>query len=355
MAPYLRKIDAERWYSNNGPLVKNLEARFASLAGVPATSALATASCTAALTACLRVLAPEGGRCLMPAFTFPATAAAAVAAGLQPVFSDVDPVSWSLTPGIASNALDQLDNDIALVLPVSPFGAPVDTTAWRQFADAFSVPVVIDAAAGADAVISRRIDSARVPVCISLHATKIIGCGEGGMILLPPEVAPDGFRAMVNFGFRGSRQASLPGFNGKMSEYHAAVAHAALDEWPVTRPSFIAASSLWRSIVSDRVPSLHLQNGFGTDWISSTLIADVGSRSAREISGSLSRRGIGSRRWWEDGCHRHPAYRDLQALPCSVTEDLADRLIGLPFFVDITPPEVEETAAALANMLTDNI
>jgi dTDP-4-amino-4,6-dideoxygalactose transaminase len=103
------------------------------------------------------------------------------------------------------------------------------------------------------------------------------------------------------------------------------------------------------------VPSLHLQNGFGTDWISSTLIADVGSRSAREISGSLSRRGIGSRRWWEDGCHRHPAYRDLQALPCSVTEDLADRLIGLPFFVDITPPEVEETAAALANMLTDNI
>ena len=46
------------------------------------------------------------------------------------------------------------------------------------------VPVVIDAAAGFDAIASKQLAvTAEIPVAVSFHATKVFGTGEGGAIL----------------------------------------------------------------------------------------------------------------------------------------------------------------------------
>src|SRR3546814_12084677 len=96
----------------------------------------------------------------MPSFTFVATAHAAVSAGLQPWFLDVDPESWALTPAIARTALGVVDGPVMAVLPVAPFGASVPVADWDAFSEETRIPVLIDSTAGFDG--ARRPEARRV-------------------------------------------------------------------------------------------------------------------------------------------------------------------------------------------------
>jgi len=74
-----------------------------------------------------------------------------------------------------------------------------------------------------------------VPVVLSLHATKAFGVGEGGAVVCCDRAKLRAAHAALNFSFAGIRETSGPGFNGKMSEYHAAIGLAELDGWSVKR------------------------------------------------------------------------------------------------------------------------
>jgi len=78
----------------------------------------------------------------------------------------------------------------------------------------------------------------RVPVVVSLHATKALGIGEGGFVASTDHALIGAVARCCNFGFLGSRETRVPAFNAKMSEVHAAVGLAALDGWPRTRGEF---------------------------------------------------------------------------------------------------------------------
>jgi dTDP-4-amino-4,6-dideoxygalactose transaminase len=99
LLPYLERIDANRNYTNFGPLVTELEARLAKRLGVDPGCLVSVANATAGLTLALRSAAGDRpGVCLIPAWTFVATAHAVAAAGFTPHLADVDEDSWALTP-----------------------------------------------------------------------------------------------------------------------------------------------------------------------------------------------------------------------------------------------------------------
>ncbi len=101
--PNLRRIDGARYYSNLGLLVQEFEARIAAGFGVVPASVTTVASGTAALILALRASNPlPGDLCMMPSWTFSATAHAAREAGLTPFFVDVAPDNWALTPEFAA-------------------------------------------------------------------------------------------------------------------------------------------------------------------------------------------------------------------------------------------------------------
>src|SRR4030081_711330 len=92
IAPYLKKIDSTRIYSNFGPLNLSLEERLAAHFGVQKEMLTTTSNATQGLTLALTTLgARPGTLCVMPAWTFIAAAHAAIAAGLTPYFVDFDP------------------------------------------------------------------------------------------------------------------------------------------------------------------------------------------------------------------------------------------------------------------------
>ena len=69
----------------------------------------------------------------MPSFTFVATPHAAVAAGLEPYFLDVDLNTWALDPNAVKSILPAFEGPIAAIVPVAPFGASFDIEACDDF------------------------------------------------------------------------------------------------------------------------------------------------------------------------------------------------------------------------------
>lgn len=342
LIPFLREIDANRWYSNRGPLLERFEAALAHHFAVPAERVVAVANATAGLT--LSILAsgsPDrgpGGHCIMPSWTHEATAVAVVRAGLQPWLHDVSDHDWQLDPEVVTQSLRD-PGKISHVMVTAPFGATVDMSRWAALADRFGVPVTIDAASGFD-----RLRGGPVDAVVSLHATKVLGIGEGGVVIARDAGQAERIRTLAQLGLSPDRVVMQAGMNAKLSEYGAAVGLAALADWPTRRNALIGLRDSYAARLDARTRvGLWLPEG-----ISSTLIARLPSPNGLEVARALADRGIATRRWWHAGCHRQPAFAAVRRQPLPITDRLAASVLGLPFHDGLDQRSVERVVGALA-------
>lgn len=345
--PYVARMDTARWYSNFGPLVRELEqALSARLEGAHVAT---TANCTLALELGLAALEFKGRapRVLLPAFTFLATAAAARRAGCELLLADMDADTWLLTPDIARAALEAQPYDC--VLPVAALGNPQDAAAWDRFSAETGVPVLIDAAGafGNQAV------GARTRVAYSFHATKALGMGEGGLVASHDPAWPAQVKRLSNFGIDVSNGfAAHVGSNAKMSEYHAAVGLAALERWPQRRGLRQRLAADYAAVLARHCPQVTLQArpDDGAYTILQVLLPPGCDRAA--VMQSLREAGIETRVWYQPLTHDHPAFEDCPAVDgLPVTRERAARMLGLPFHLELGLEQVETIGLALARSL----
>jgi dTDP-4-amino-4,6-dideoxygalactose transaminase len=335
LLPYLKQIDAARIYSNHGPLALSFERRLAAHFKLPETTVVTVANATLGLA--LALLAQQvrpGALCMLPAWTFIASAHAVRLAGLVPYFVDVDARTWAIDPASTADLIARAPAQVGAVMPVVPFGQPIDLAAWDSVRASAGIPVVIDAAAGFDSLVP-----SETPAVVSLHATKTLGVGEGGFVMSTDESLIREIRTRSNFGFYAARTAVVPAMNAKLSEYHAAVGLAALDEWPQGRAEWAAAARAYRRALpeSNRV---RFQNGFGESWISSTCNLSFADVNAGQVEGALANAEIDSRSWWGPGAHAHPATATCPRAPLLATERLVQSTIGVPLFREMTVGDV---------------
>ena len=339
--PYLRRIDDARWYSNFGPLLTELELRLASRFTDGAVAATVV-NATQALTLTLQAMdLPAGSLVATPSWTFVATAHAIVQAGLTPWFLDVDHASQMLDPALVRDRLASAPSKVSAVLPVAAHGAMPDIEAWLAFRDETGLAVLLDAAAAFDAA-----RDARLPTVISLHATKVLGMGEGGFLVTDDAALAFRVRRMTTYGFNGTREALIAGTNAKLSEYTAAVGLAALDRWPADRLRFFLAAQHTR-IGLAMTPSVVLQSGWGSDWVSSVCVVRLLQGAAEAAAQTLINHGVETRRWWGQGCHLDAAFAGYPLTDLPVTERLARSVIGLPFAIDLAREDVDRVVLAL--------
>lgn len=123
---YLERVDSNRWYTNRGSLVQELEQRLSEKTGASKHVAILCTSGTAAIEAAVLATAgpatPEKPFALVPSYTFAATALAVQRCGYQPWFVDVDPVTMALNPTLLQDhhALSQTE----LSSPLRPTDPP---------------------------------------------------------------------------------------------------------------------------------------------------------------------------------------------------------------------------------------
>ncbi len=352
IVPYLKKIDANRWYSNFGPLHSEFIARLAQLFAVTPRQTVLATSGTLLLELCIKAMGiPAETLCIMPAWTFVATPLAAVAAGLNPYFIDVDVESQTIDPVQLELSLASISRfrKIGMVIVTSPFGKPVDVSAWDAFTERTGVPVLIDAAASFDsAMLSAQMKIAKTPMMISLHATKVFGIGEGSVLFSTDEELVYKIEQLSRFGFpNGERCAHYLGTNAKMSEYQAAVGLAAIDIWANTRDA-------WKQVTNYYITALE-EAGIGhmlsTDWVTSTcniIIPDLADAILNELGVS----NIPTRKWWGNGCQHQPAFNDTpRERELENTEYLQQSVLGLPFYLDMTSEQIDKVMLSLTSAI----
>jgi dTDP-4-amino-4,6-dideoxygalactose transaminase len=344
--PYLQRIDEARWYSNFGPLLIELEQRLRDRFSRP-TEVITVANATQALALGLQAmnLAP-GGYVVMPSWTFVATAHAVIQAGLMPWFVDVDPATWMLDAAQVKDLALSLTGKIAAVIPVCAFGAMPDLDAWVAFRDETGVPVLLDAAAAFDIL-----HDARLPAVVSLHATKVLGLGEGGFLATEDAALGARVRQLTTFGFQGGRESLIPATNAKISEYACAVGLAALDGWPADRLRFLITAQHLRIALIGR-PEIKFQDGWGASWVTSVCTVGLPERTAGAVARMLREDGVDTRQWWGAGCHASPAFADCRREVLPVTEVLADATLGLPFSIDMSADEIARISDAVDRALS---
>ena len=345
LRPYLERIDASAWFTNFGPLSQQLESDLAKTFGAePPVHVATTSSGTLAIELALSALRlPAGSRVLLPSLTFPATATAICRAGLVPVFGDVDPQTWALEVATAEGCVDQID----AVLPVAIFGRQCDAHAWDQFTARTGKPVVIDAAGA----FGNQSPGATTAAVFSMHATKALACGEGGFVAsTDPEFIR---RAWVgsNFGFDGG-VVQHPGTNAKLSEYHAALALAALAQWPETRQRRLKLDRQMQAALHPLARRIDLHAPSTGQRVRPVFVVRIPSGVDDALVTALAKEGIETRRWYHPPLHEHPAFADAERIgELPATRRLARQLLGLPFHLALPDDAPDRIAAALDRTL----
>ena len=352
IAPYLRSIDAERRYTNHGELVLELQQRIRATFELP--SQIVAASCgTSAIAGAILGSTGRATKrrpiCLLPAYTFIGTLSAIELCGFVPYFIDVNPKTWMLDS--ARCLSHRIIDDVGLVVPVAPYGRPISQGDWKQFRDRTGIPVVVDgAAAFAGIVADPESTLGDIPVAVSFHATKAFAAGEGGAVLCNDQEASTAILQCLNFGYKSGKPGARPALNGKMSEYHAAVALAELDGWITKRAGFRRVAQLYKdaSRGSNMAGQLHLSPSISPSY---ALFDAARSDIASRVQAALRANQIGYRMWYGSGLHRlsYCSGFGRDALPH--TENIAARLIGLPMSCDMSSDDVSTVVRVVSGCL----
>lgn len=347
LRPWLQRIDAARWYTNFGPLATELETKLAGRFS-PGTKVVSVNSATMGLELALIALdLPPGARVLLPGLTFAASAAAVLRAGGVPVFADIDAESWLLTPAIAERVAREMR--LGAVMPVSTYGAPQDSAAWDVFVARTTLPVVMDAAAAFD---TQQVGQ-RFTAVFSMHATKVLGAGEGGFVVAADAAFLDRVRKLSNFGIDVSTgSVETAGANGKLSEYHAAAALAALERWPERRQVRVQLHQAYLQALLRACPGLRTQLRPPEQAYSIFPVVLPEGHSAPNVQRRLAAEGIESRRWYCPTLDRHPAFSAMARVgsldQCQVA---TARLLALPFHPFLSSADVNRVATTLARLV----
>lgn len=222
----------ESGYLVQGPRAAEFESKIAQIAGTQ--HAIAVNNCTCALHLALLALdVRPGDICVVTGYSWISTANAIELCGAQPVFVDIDPQTYNISPQRLDETLARLmgnavtANRVKAILPVHVFGQMADMDAIATLGQHWNIPVIEDAACALGATWnSKPAGSIGVMGCFSFHPRKSVTTGEGGAITTNnPDIAQK-LRALRNHGLDPESPTPdfvMPGYNYRMTEFQAAL------------------------------------------------------------------------------------------------------------------------------------
>jgi perosamine synthetase len=347
---------------SSGPKVQEFEQAICDYAG--SRYAVAVNSGTSALHIAVRSLGLEpGSEVILPSFSFSALLNVILQERLQPKFVDIDPETYNTTPELIAAAITEKTR---LILAVHTFGIPMNVAGIKNVMEGdnsragrprHTIHVIEDAceALGAEAG-GRKAGTIGHAGLFASYPNKQITTGEGGVLVTSDERLGRQARILRNQG----RDATLGwedhieiGFSYRLSDINCALGISQLKrlEHVIKRRQHLAESYDRRLCsVSDLVwPSLSSNVGRISWFVYPIRLSDRFNRAERDwICESLAKRGIATGRYFAP-LHRQPVLRDYKVSVAGLpnTESVADRVIALPFFNELTAAEIEEICTAL--------
>ncbi|MGI9006936.1 MAG: DegT/DnrJ/EryC1/StrS family aminotransferase [Streptosporangiaceae bacterium] len=320
--------------------------------------AVAVSSGTAALEILLRIASVGGRDVLIPANTFYATAAAAISAGARPVFADIDPATFALSPQALEAALTPDTVAVVLVHIAGLISPQADIL--RRICDDRGIVLIEDAAHAHGSTFQGRYAGAfGAAAAFSFYPTKVVTSGEGGMIVTRDPAIADEARIYRDQGKRsfGANHHVRHGYAWRMSELSAAAGTVHLRRMrqfierrrevaarydaglaqhgflqPLAEPPG-SASNFYKYIA-------FLPPGVDRNWFKERMASRHDIRLAGEV--------------YDLPLHRQPVLASYApGLRLAAAEDACQRHVCLPVHSDMRDDEVDQVLDAVVKVAAD--
>ena len=294
-----------------------------------------------------------GDPVLVPAFTFFSTASSVVRAGATPVFVDIDPRTFNISPEAVRQALasHNTGKTIRAVIPVHLYGQCSGMDALSEMAKQYDLHIIEDAAQAILARYGRRAAGSMGDCgCFSFYPTKNLGgAGDGGMITTNDTSLAERLRALRDHGSVKKYAHACLGINSRLDTLQAVVLIVKLrhlEKWTELRRK---RALFYRAAFSDTGLS-HPSAAYPTREAPVVLpyvAPDAGHvyhqftvRALRrdELARHLAAKGIESAVYYPIPLHLQEAFSYLGGQPgsCPESERAADEVLSLPLYPEIT-------------------
>jgi len=326
-----------------GPEGAALEAELAAYVG--ANHAVAVASGTDALHLALRAAGVgPGDEVVVPAFTFIASAEAVSYTGARPVFADIDPETFNLSPRSLEACLSPRTR---AVIAVHLFGQCAALEEIAAICRDRTLVLVEDCAQalGAD-YDGRRAGAWGEFGCFSFYPTKnLAACGDAGLVTVRDARHAEALRVLRHHGSRRTYEHEVLGYNSRLDEIQAAVLRVKLRYLEGFNAHRRRVAQTYRARLGGAPVALPAEHGRGLHVYHQFTL-----RCARRdaLRATLEQAQVASGIYYPIPLHRQPVYsaeRAVRDLPAS--EAAAREVLSLPIHPLLGDAELERVVAAV--------
>ncbi len=280
--------------------------------------------------------------------SFAATALAIVYAGATPVLVDVDPTDFNIDPNLIEDAITPKTKAI---IPVHLYGQPAQMGPIRDIAARHALKVIEDAAQAHGAEYQgQRAGSLGDAGCFSFYPGKNLGAfGDGGAVVTNDEAVSERLKLLRNYGQRVKNDHSMLGFNCRLDTMQAAVLLVKLrhiEKWTEQRRT---VAGWYRELLPDSELLLPTER----DDARHVYHLYVVRHPARdELIEQMHGLNIHCGVHYPRPLNLAAPFRDARTLPegLPVCSQLADEIVSLPMYPELTRAQVERVAAAAGSL-----
>lgn len=347
--------DAE-WLTNNGPQLRQLEHDLGAYMGTENLAVVGNG--TLAIQIALRALDLSGEIITTP-FSYVATTSSIVYEGFTPVFVDIDPATFTIDP----KAIEaHITEKTTAILATHIFGIPCDVEAIEALAKKHNLKVIYDAAhCFGSTYKGRSVLSYGDISTLSMHATKLFHCVEGGAIVVNDNeeakvdsvhgwVTPLRYRVdrLRNFGHNGPEVFDGVGINAKNSEFHAAMGLVNLryaDRIMADRAHQHAVYNAALAPIDLIRPAVNEHVGWNHSYY--PVVFESEEETLAVLDG-LAAQEIYARRYFYPVLNSLDYITDKGHTP--VAHSISTRILCLPLYWGLTDAEIERVASVIVEI-----
>lgn len=316
----------------SGQQVKQFEQEIASFTN--SKFAISTANGTDSLVIALQALGiKEGDEVITSPYTFFASAEAIARLGAIPVFADINPRTYNLSP---SKVEEKITSKTKAIIPVHIFGQPADMDEFMRLGKQYNLFIIEDACQALGASYKgRKVGSIGDVGCVSFFPTKNLGgYGDGGIVLTNDKYLAEKIRLLSMHGSSRKYYHELVGYNSRLDEIQAAILRIKLkrlDHWNQLRCEKA-------NFYLYTLKNLNVVLPFANDWVDHVYhLFIIQSKRREELANYLQNLGIGTGHYYPCPLHLQKAFKYLGYskgdLP--VAENLCETALALPLYPEL--------------------
>ncbi len=323
-----------------GPHVTELEEKLAAFTQTK--HAISVSSGTDALLMSLMALnAGPGDEVITSPFSFIAGAETIALLGATPVFAEIDPDTYNISP---DSLREKISGKTKALMPVDIFGQCAEYDEINAIAKEHNLPVIEDGAQSLGAEYRGKPSCSLGDIgCTSFFPAKPLGCyGDGGMVFTDNDELADIIRSIRVHGKGSHKYENVRvGMNGRLDTMQAAVLLGKLNIFADEIQSRQNVAAIYNKGLSDHVKTPVVLDHNKSVFAQYSILVE---EDRDGVVSRLKEAGIPSAVYYPKPLHLQTAFANLDHKPGDfpITEDICSRIFAVPMHPYLSAEDQEK-------------